>query len=212
MANSISRDSSITSTTSFKRTNASIFLSPSSPQEVLNVIKALKENKARRTLDKETKFLKIANPVISNYLSFIFNSCFSSGIYPDSLKLAEVIPIFKKGDRVKTTNYRPISLLSQLNKVFEKLLYVCIYSYLIIFKLLIDNQFGFWKNSSTTLAMNKIYDEILNNIDQGLYTRCIFLDLSKVFDTVDHNVLLQKLEKKLRDKRKCVWTNRELLT
>ena len=136
MANSISRDSSIISTTSSKCTNTSIFLSPSSPQEVFNVIKALKENKARRTLGTETKFLKIANPVISVYSSFVFNSCLSLGIHPDSLKLAEVIPIFKKGDREKTTNYRPISLLSQFNKVFEKLLYVHIYSYLIRFELL----------------------------------------------------------------------------
>ena len=193
MANSISRNRSITSTTSSKRINTSIFLSPSSPQEVF--IKALKENKAKRTLDIEIKFLKIANPVISNYLSFIFNSCLSSAIYPDSLKLAEVIPIFKEGDREKTTDYRPISLLYQFNKVFEKLLYVRIYSYLIRFKLLSDNQFGIRKNSSTTLAMNKIYDKILNNIDQGLYTCCIFPDLNKTFDTVDHNVPLQKLEK-----------------
>ena len=66
-------------------------------------------------------------------------------IYPDSLKLAEVVPMFKKGDREITTNYRPISLLSQFNKVFEKLLYVRIYSYLIRFKLLSDNQFEFRK-------------------------------------------------------------------
>ena len=72
--------------------------------------------------------------------------------------------------------------------------YVRIYSYLIRFKLLGDNQFGLRKNSSTTLAINKIYDEILNDIDQGLYT-CIFPDLSKPFDTVYYNVLPQKLEK-----------------
>ena len=71
-----------------------------------------------------------------------------------------------------------------------------IYLYLIRFKLL--SEFGFRENSSTALAMNKIYDEILNNIDQGLYTCCIFLDLSKAFNAVDHNVLLQKLEKNYR--------------
>jgi len=110
------------------------------------------------------------------------------------MKLAEVIPIFKKDNRDKTTNYRPISLLSQFNKIFEKLFYVRIYSYLIKYNLLSDHQFGFRKNCFTTLAISKIYDEVLNNTDQGLYSCCIFLDLRKAFDTVVHEILLQKQE------------------
>ena len=154
----------------------------------------LKINKAKRTSDIETRFVKYANSVISVFLSKLINSCISDGIYPDSLKVAEVIPIFKNGGRDKTTNYRSILLLSQFSKVFENILYNCIYSYSIRYKLLSDYQFGFRKNSSTTLAINKIYDEILNNIDQGMYTCCIFLDLKKAFDTVDHYFLVQKLE------------------
>ena len=134
------------------------------------------------------------NPVMLVFLSKLINFCISDGIYPDLLKVAKVIPIFKNGGRDRTTNYRPISLLSQFNKVFEKVLYNRIYSYLIKYKLLSDYQFGFKKNSSTTLAISKMYDEILNSIDQGMYTCCIFLDLKKAFDTVDHYFLLQKLE------------------
>ena len=107
----------------------SIFLSPCSPQEVYHLINQLKE-KVKRASDIETKFIKYANPVLPYFVSDIFNRCLTEGVYPDSLKVAEVIPIFKKGDRNKTTNYRPISLLSQFNKVFEKLLYTRIYSYL----------------------------------------------------------------------------------
>ena len=95
----------------------------------------------------------------------MFNVCLSEGTYPDLLKIAEVVPIFKKGERNKMTNYRPISLLSQFNKVFEKLLYTRIYSYLTRFYLLSDNQFGFRKNFSPTLAINKLYDELLTAID-----------------------------------------------
>ena len=111
--------------------------------------------------------------------------------------MAEVIPIFKKGDHDKTSNYRPISLLSQFNKIFEKLLYSRIYSYLVRHNTLSDCQFGFRKKCSTIFAINKIYNDLLNNIDQNVYTCCIFLDLSKAFDTVNHSILLQKLEKKI---------------
>ena len=152
----------------------SLFLTPSRPQELFHVIKKLKTKKARRTNDVETVFIKYANPVISKFLSDMFNVCLSEGTYPDLLKIAEVVPIFKKGERNKMTNYRPISLLSQLNKVFEKLLYTRIYSYLTRFNLLSDHQFGFRKNCSPTLAINKLHDELLTSIDQGLYSCGIF--------------------------------------
>ena len=146
-----------------------------------NLIKKLKTIKVKTTSDIETRFVKYANPVISVFSSKLIDSCISDGIYPDSLKVAEVIPIFKNGGRNRTTNYRPISLLFQFNKVFEKILYNRIYSYLIRYKLLSDYQFGFRKNSSTTLAISKMYDKILNNIGQGMHTYCIFLDLKKSF-------------------------------
>ena len=110
------------------------------------------------------------------------------------LEVAEVIPIFKQGERNKTTNYRPISLLSQFHKMFEKLLYIRIYSYLARFNLRSDHQYGFRKNSSPTLVINKLYDELLTKIDQGLYSCGISLDLSKTFDSVNHDVLFQKLD------------------
>ena len=106
----------------------SLFLTPSCPQEVFKVIKKLKTKKARRTNDVETVFIKYANPVISKFLSDMFICLMSKGTYPHLLKIAKMVPIFKKGERNKMTNHYPISLLLQFNKIFEKLLYIRIYS------------------------------------------------------------------------------------
>ena len=94
-----------------------------------NEIAKLKVKKATRTSDIETKFIKYANPVISKSVRALFNFCLKEDVYPDSLKVAEMIPIFKNGEQDKTTKYSSISLLSRFNKIFEKLLYSQIYSY-----------------------------------------------------------------------------------
>ena len=93
----------------------------------------------------------------------------------------------------KLTNYRPISPLSQFDKILEKTIYHRLLNFLEKYQLLNKVQFGFRQNSSTIQAISKIYDEIVQNIDQDLYTCCIFLDLSKAFDTVDHDILFEKL-------------------
>ena len=171
----------------------SIFLQPSTSQEVTTVIHSLKENKAKRVFDVDTKFIKLSNNVISPIISKLFNACLTQGEFPNCLKTAEVIPIYKKGDHSVAANYRPISLLSQFHKIFERLLYNRLYSYLDKYNLLSKRQFGFRQNSSTTFAISTIYDNLIKNIDNNLYTCCIFLDLSKAFDTVDHKILLSKL-------------------
>ena len=106
--------------------NNSIFFSPSTTEEVISIINTLKDKKAIRNCDIETSFIKIAKIPIAKFLSKIFNSCLELGIFPDDLKIAEVIPIFKKGDPAEATNYRLISILSQFSKIFETII---IYSY-----------------------------------------------------------------------------------
>ena len=102
--------------------------------------------------------------------------CFETGVFPNCLEIAEVVPIFKKGGRSKATNYRPISLLSQFDKILEKTIYHRVIHFLEKYQSLNKVLFGFRKNSSTIQAISKIYDEIVQNIDQDLYTCCIFLD------------------------------------
>jgi len=127
------------------------------------------------------------------------------------MKLAEVISIIKKADREKLQIYAQYRFF-QFNKIFEKLLYERIYLYSIKFDLLGDRQFRFRKNSSTTLSMAKIHDELLNYMDQGLYGCCIYLDLSKAFDTAGHAILLQKTREKSWNQRKCITILRSYLT
>ena len=103
---------------------------------MFNLITQLKNRKARRSIDIKTKFLKHANPIIPFFLSGLLNVCLSSGTYADLIKVAKIIPIFIKGEKDKITNYKPISLFSQCNKIFEKLLHNHMYSYLTKFNLL----------------------------------------------------------------------------
>ena len=111
-----------------------------------------------------------------------------------NFKLAHVVPIFKKGDQTHCSNYRPISLLSCFHKLFEKIVKFKLDEYLKTNNILYKYQFGFRKSHSTNLAIVHVIDEIYSHLNQNMYGLGIFLDLKKAFDTVDHEILLSKLE------------------
>ena len=110
------------------------------------------------------------------------------------MKIAKVSPIFKKDEKTDPGNYRPISLLSTINKIMEKVMYKRVISFLNRFKILYKYQFGFRENYSTVQAVIEITDNILSELEKKNMVAGIYLDLSKAFDTVDHTILLHKMK------------------
>ena len=125
-------------------------------------------------------------------LAKLINRSFHNGVFPNILKIAEVIPIFKSESRVACNNYRPIFLLSNIGKIIEKLMHKRLYSFLETQNCFYPAQFGFQLNVSTNNALMSIIVNIQIQLDDGKYCTGVFADLKK--DTVDHNILLRKLD------------------
>jgi len=140
------------------------------------------------------KILKEISSEIVPALTYIFNLSFSAGLVPESLKLAKVIPVFKKGDQTEPGNYRPISLLTIIDKILEKLMCTRLCEFLQKYKILYEFQFGFRKHHFTVLALLEAIDKIYQYIDKHEFVVGIYLNLQKAFDTVNHDILLYKLQ------------------
>ena len=177
-----------------KRHNTSFVYEPCTPNEVFLIIAELNSSKGSGPNGIPTEILKMINFFICIPLSKIFNLCITTGHHPEKLKLAHVIPIFKKGCRLMVSNYRPISLLSNINKIFEKIMHKRIYSFLEKFQLLYNLQFGFRTKYSTSHALIHMTETIRAALDSGSVTCGIFVDFQKAFDTVNHEILLKKLD------------------
>lgn len=138
-------------------------------------------------------FLKIAFPVISSSLVQIFNVSIETSTFPDAWKIARVTPIYKEGEKSEKSNYRPISVLPVISRLFEKLIFDQLYQYMNENGFLSPDQSGFRALHSTITCLLKCTDDWYNGMDKGILTGMIFIDLKKAFDTVDHEILCQKL-------------------
>ena len=137
--------------------------------------------------------LKIVIEEVSIPLKMIFDRCIAEGTFPSSWKKANVQPVHKKNSRQDKTNYRPISLLPICSKIFEKIIFNAIYSFLQSNGLLSKNQSGFRPGDSTINQLLAITQDIFNSFENNCETRAVFLDISKAFDKVWHKGLIFKL-------------------
>ena len=137
--------------------------------------------------------MKHISEIISPILAYIVNESLANGIFPEQFKVARVIPLYKGGDKSTTGNYRPVSVLPILSKVFERVVFNQLYYFLEKYSLLNGSQYGFRAKMSTSLAVMDQLKYVYENLDSGATVISLFLDFSKAFDCIDHTILLGKL-------------------
>ena len=177
-----------------KQQETSMFLRPTTHQEILTLINSL-PNKSSSGYDNISNNLlkSISNEILAP-LELIFNKSIEEGIFPSNMKKADVVPLHKSKDKHECSNYRPISLLLTLSKLLEKIIYKRVYGFLEATGQIFPSQYGFRTSHSCENAVCELLSTIIKGKEQGLYTISLFLDLSKAFDSLEHEMLLKKLE------------------
>ena len=171
----------------------SMAFSPTTPNEIISIVSQFQNKSSAGYDDIPVNLIKSIIACISVPLSSIINHSLINGIFPDSLKIAKVCPLFKCGDHKIAANYRPISVLPAFSKIFETVVSLRLTSYFTSQNIFSPCQYGFRKNHSTYMPLLEMYDKITQAIDIKHYSIGIFIDLAKAFDTIDHNLLLNKL-------------------
>lgn len=172
----------------------SFYLLPTDKDEVYNTIKSLKNKKSTGIDGISVKIIKETANFIIEPLTYVINLIFDTNTVPSIFKTSVIKPIYKKGDKSSCQNYRPISIITNFAKIFEKILKSRLDSYISKYKIISTKQYGFQKGLSTQDAISYLTDNIYRTIDKGLPSLAIFLDLAKAFDTVTFPLLLNTLE------------------
>ena len=171
----------------------SIYLNPTDVCEIKKIVAKLPSKRSSGYDNISNILLKDIVASIAVVLCIIFNKSLELGEFPSTMKLAEVVPLHKGKEHYLETNYRPISLLTTISKVLEKIVYQRIYSFLQKTGQLYENQYGFREAHSCEHAIGKVVNGIVKSLENKETSACVLLVLSKAFDTIEHTILLEKL-------------------
>lgn len=172
----------------------SLFLRPASFNETVALINALDPKKSPGPDGIPASFLKTNYTFFAHLLTSVFNEIIETGEYPAVLKIGRVTPVYKSGDKKDVNNYRPISCLSILDKIIEKMIVARIVDFVNQHELIYAHQYGFRQGLSTLSASRDLVDDIYGSLDKKELVGALFIDLKKAFDTIDHQLLIAKLD------------------
>ena len=173
----------------------SMLLRPATEFEVENIVKSCRKKTSTDYHGISMATLQKIFTAIKKPVTHICNLSLTSGVFPEQMKIAKVVPLFKSGDNKMFNNYRPVSLLPQFSKILEKVFSSRLESFLNTYDIINEAQFGFRTKRNTTHALLKLIGGISDSIDKRKSTIGVFIDLKKAFDTVNHSILTQKLDK-----------------
>lgn len=178
------------------RQQKTLYLTPVSDSETKRVIQSLND-KVGGVDGIPASILKLMsiNEQFISAITYLINLSYTTGKCPDAFKIGEIVPVYKQGKKCEVTNYRPIALISNLAKIWEKLIHSRLLNFLDKHKILSNFQYGFRRELGTKDAIATVTNILFNRLDTSKPIAAVFLDLQKAFDTVDHNRLLDKLEK-----------------
>ena len=174
---------------------SSIFLAPTTKAEICNLINKLPNKRSHGPDGLSNCILKQLKDELVHPLEILFNNSLDEGVFPQQMKEAYVVPLHKGKSKYKATNYRPISLLITMSKVLEKIMYKRVYNYLNSNNLIYSSQHSFRNKDSCESAVGELIGNVCKGHEKGKHTLAVFLDLSKVFDTLSHNIPFRKFEK-----------------